>query len=46
VKSIVGNLLDNREKFQDWDNPEYSNIHTFKQIENGIEVHDMAVGIA
>lgn len=43
VKSIVGNLIDNREQFQDWDNPAYSNFQTFKQIENGIGVHDMAV---
>jgi nucleoside-diphosphate-sugar epimerase len=42
VKSIVGNLIDNKDHFQDWDNPAYSNIYTFKQIENGIEVHDMA----
>jgi nucleoside-diphosphate-sugar epimerase len=46
VKSIVGNLLDNKEKFQDWENPAYSNILTFRQIENGIEVHDMAVSVA
>ncbi len=45
VKSIVGNLIDNMDKFQDWDNPAYSNIQTFKQIDNGIEVHDM-VGAA
>jgi nucleoside-diphosphate-sugar epimerase len=41
VKSIVGNLIDNKEQFQDWDNPTYSNIQSFKQLENGIEVHDM-----
>lgn len=41
VKSIVDNLIDNKEQFQDWDNPMYSNIQSFKQIENGIEVHDM-----
>jgi len=45
VKSIVGNLIDNKESFQDWDNPAYSNFLTFKRIENGIEVHDM-VGAA
>ncbi|MGD1078792.1 MAG: SDR family oxidoreductase [Candidatus Sulfotelmatobacter sp.] len=42
VKSIVASLIDNKEQFQDWDNPAYSNIHTFKQVENRIEVHDMA----
>jgi len=41
VKSIVDNLIDNKERFQDWDNPSYSNIQSFKQLENGIEVHDM-----
>ena len=41
VKSIVGDLIDNREQFQDWDNPAYSNFQTFKQIENGIGIHDM-----
>lgn len=41
VKSIVYNLIANMDKFRDWDNPLYSNIHTFKQLENGIEVHAM-----
>jgi nucleoside-diphosphate-sugar epimerase len=41
VKSIVGNLIENMDKFQDWENPAYSNIQTFKQIDTGIEVHDM-----
>jgi len=45
VRSIVDNLIDNMDKFRDWDNPAYSNIQVFKQIENGIEVHDM-VGAA
>jgi nucleoside-diphosphate-sugar epimerase len=41
VNSIVNNLVDNLDKFQDWDNPAYSNIQMFKHIENGIEVHEM-----
>ena len=45
VRSIVNNLIDNMDKFRDWDNPEYSNIQTFKQLENGIQVHSM-VGAA
>jgi nucleoside-diphosphate-sugar epimerase len=45
VKSIVNNLIDNMEKFQDWDNPFYSNIQTFRKMENGIEVHNL-VGAA
>jgi nucleoside-diphosphate-sugar epimerase len=42
VKSIVANLIENIDKFQDWDNPAYSNIATFQQIENSVEIHSMA----
>jgi nucleoside-diphosphate-sugar epimerase len=42
VKSIVGDLIDNLDKFKDWDNPAYSNIQTFKHIDSTIEIHDMA----
>jgi nucleoside-diphosphate-sugar epimerase len=41
VKSIVGNLIDNMEKYQDWDNPLYSNIASFKQLESAIETYAM-----
>jgi nucleoside-diphosphate-sugar epimerase len=42
LKSIVTNLIDNMEKFQDWDNPIYSNIAAFKALENGVEIQAMA----
>jgi nucleoside-diphosphate-sugar epimerase len=42
VKSIVGSLIDNMDKFQDWDNPMYSNIQSFKKLESTIEVHSMS----
>ena len=42
LKSIVLNLIENMDKFQDWDNPLYSNIGTFKAIENSIEIPAMA----
>jgi hypothetical protein len=29
------------DQFRDWDNPLYSNIHTFKKLENGLEIHAM-----
>jgi len=38
VRSIVGLLVDNMEKFKDWDNPEYSNIQQFKKLESEVEV--------
>ena len=43
VKSIVDNLIDNMDKFRDWDNPLYANIQSFKEMEKSIEVHNMAV---
>lgn len=42
LKSIVTNLIENMDSFQDWENPAYSNIATFKSIESGIEVQSMA----
>jgi nucleoside-diphosphate-sugar epimerase len=46
VKSIVFNLVDNFDKFRDLDNPLYSNIQSFKKMDNGIVVHEMAESIA
>jgi nucleoside-diphosphate-sugar epimerase len=42
LKSIAFDLIDNMPKFQDWDNPQYSNIDTFKVIENSIEIQSLA----
>lgn len=42
VKTIVGDLIDNMEKFKDWDNPLYSNIATFKSIDSDVEIQAMA----
>jgi len=41
VKSIVGSLVDNMDKFKDWDNPLYSNIQSLKKLEAAIEVHSL-----
>jgi nucleoside-diphosphate-sugar epimerase len=41
VQSIVDNLIENMSKFQDWDNPLYSNILTFKDLDARIEVPTM-----
>jgi nucleoside-diphosphate-sugar epimerase len=46
VQSIVGNLVAHMERFSDWDNPAYSNIQVFKQIDNGIEAHTIMAGVA
>jgi nucleoside-diphosphate-sugar epimerase len=46
VKSIVGGLIDNMDRYDGWDNPRYSNIEAFRALENGIEMHEMvAVGV-
>jgi nucleoside-diphosphate-sugar epimerase len=36
VKSIVGSLIANRSRYQDWDNPAYSNIARFRMLDRGI----------
>ena len=41
VKAIVDDLIENRSRFQDWDNPLYSNIQIFKQLETTVEVPAM-----
>jgi nucleoside-diphosphate-sugar epimerase len=46
VKSIVFNLIDNFDRFRDLDNPLYSNIQSFKKIDNNIRIHDMAESLA
>ena len=43
VKSIVEDLIVHMDKFQDWDNPLYSNICTFKELERKVEVPSMVV---
>jgi nucleoside-diphosphate-sugar epimerase len=45
VESIVNNLIENMDKFCDWDNSTYSNFETFKQIDKIAEVYSM-VGAA
>jgi nucleoside-diphosphate-sugar epimerase len=41
IKAIVDNLIDNMDKFSDWDNPLYSNIQCFKEIEKNLAVHNL-----
>jgi nucleoside-diphosphate-sugar epimerase len=41
VRSIAGNLIDNMDKWGNWDSPLYSNIAAFRQLENGIDTHAM-----
>jgi hypothetical protein len=41
VKSIVGDLVENMDKYSDWDNPAYSNIATFRQLDNGVALQSM-----
>lgn len=42
VRSIVCSLVDNMEKFKDWDNPEYSNIQQFKKLDSEMEAPSLA----
>ena len=42
VRSIVRSLIDNMDKYDGWDNPGYSNIESFRALENGIPLLEMA----
>jgi nucleoside-diphosphate-sugar epimerase len=42
VKSIVDDLIANMDKFRDWDNPLYSNIHTFKMLDERVGIPAMS----
>jgi nucleoside-diphosphate-sugar epimerase len=41
VQSIVDDLIVNRSKFEDWDNPLYSNIQTFKDLDTTVRIPAM-----
>lgn len=45
VGSIVDSLVQNMDKFRDWDNPSYSNIQTLKKLGDKIETYAL-VGAA
>jgi nucleoside-diphosphate-sugar epimerase len=41
IKAIVGSLVDNMDTFRDWDNPIYSNIQCFRELDKNLEIHNM-----
>lgn len=45
VKSIVGALIDNVDKYDGWDNPAYSNIECFRAMDTGVGMQEL-VGVA
>lgn len=46
VRSIVFNLIDNFERFKDVDNPLYSNIQSFRKMDNAVKIQEMAEAVA
>ena len=43
VKSIVNSLIDNLDKYADWDCVEYSNIECFKALERKLHANDLVL---
>jgi nucleoside-diphosphate-sugar epimerase len=43
IRSIVLNLLENQQLFEDWDDPRYYNIQRFRQLESGSDPASRAV---
>lgn len=46
VRSIVESLIDRMPKGADWDNPQFSNISTFRTLENEIETYALGMAAA
>jgi nucleoside-diphosphate-sugar epimerase len=46
IRSIVDDLIENRDKFGDWDNPLYSNIQTFKMLDSRVETPRISGAVA
>jgi hypothetical protein len=46
VKSVVANLVENLQRFNDWDNPLYYNIVTLKALESKVSAASYMVGAA
>jgi nucleoside-diphosphate-sugar epimerase len=48
VRAIVRQLIKEKDKFSDWDNPVYHNIHVFRELEQGISNHALrkSVGVS
>ena len=46
VGSIIASLIENRSKFEDWDNPLYYNIEAFRRLEAGLNPTNWTVATA
>jgi nucleoside-diphosphate-sugar epimerase len=46
ISTIVGHLVENMDKFSDWDNPLYYNIATFKSLETAKAAPDLITAMA
>jgi nucleoside-diphosphate-sugar epimerase len=46
VRAIVRQLIAERSKFSDWENPSYYNIRVFRALENGIDSHTLGQVLA
>jgi len=42
VRAIVRQLIKEKDKFSDWDNPAYYNIQVFRELETKISNHALA----
>jgi hypothetical protein len=45
IRAIVIQLVKEMDKFSDWENPVYYNIHMFRELENGIRSHELGATV-
>lgn len=45
IRTIVFHLVKEMDKFSDWENPVYYNIHMFKELESGIRSYELGIPV-
>jgi nucleoside-diphosphate-sugar epimerase len=45
IRGIVFQLVREMNKFSDWENPVYYNIHMFKELENGLKSYELSTPV-
>lgn len=46
IRAIVRNLVKEKDKFSDWNNPLYYNIQMFRELDNGLSIHALGKQVA
>jgi hypothetical protein len=45
IRAIISQLVRQKDKFSDWENPMYYNIRMFQELENGIPTYELGATV-